>query len=144
MNTSKTRTTIITLTAVAMLSAISTAGIASAAVSRTAATAQVSSAKTTTLQATTVQRTRPGTTLVGPVRTGTVSQARIEGGATGDGLSEKECEALGDKAEELNAKGFDEIANNGDVTAGQADGAAAQAVVDYGMDNGCFFYGLPW
>ena len=78
-----------------------------------------------------------------PVKTAPVSQARIEGGATGDGFSEKECEALGDKAEEYNKKGFNEVVN-GDINAGQADGAAAQAVVDYGMDNGCFFSGLPW
>src|SRR5207244_2874879 len=90
-------------------------------------------------------RSRPAGTVPAPVVTTSVSAAKIEGGSTGDGgFDEKTCEALGAKAEEYSQKGFNEIANNGDLVAGQADGAAAQAVVDYGMDNGCFFSGLPW
>ena len=79
-----------------------------------------------------------------PVPTGTVLAAKIQGGATGDGdMSEADCEKLGDIAENFASTGLEQV-KNGDLTAGQANGAAAQAVVDLGMNHGCFFTNLPW
>jgi hypothetical protein len=142
MKGSTTRIIVAAFAATAALSAIGTTGVASAAMvgSRAAATTRTASVQTASA------RSRPGGTVKPPVATSGVAAAKIEGGSTGDpgSLDEKTCEALGEKAQEYNQKGFNEIANDGDLVAGQADGAAAQAVVDYGMDNGCFFSGLPW
>jgi hypothetical protein len=88
---------------------------------------------------------RSGLTTVRPVAKPTVVAAKttIQGGSTGQGpFTEAQCEALGDKAESYNKSGFDKVVS-GDVDGGQRDGAAAQALVDYGTDNGCFFT-VPW
>jgi hypothetical protein len=72
------------------------------------------------------------------------ARQQIQGGSTGQGpFNEQQCEDLGKKAEGYNKSGYDKLANKGDIDGAQRDGAAAQALVDYGMDNGCFFT-TPW
>jgi len=140
MTRTKPRTAAFAIAALTVVSAFGATGVASAArpSARMAATTLVAPVSATRVA-------RPITT-ANPhpvVSTVTVSAQKIQGGATGDGpFTEAECEALGDKAEEYASKGLEEI-KNGDLNAGQADGAAAQGVVDYGMDMGCFFT-VPW
>src|SRR5947209_4920155 len=68
---------------------------------------------------------------IGPVNVhpvvSTVAAIQIQGGSTGNkgSLSESQCEQLGNKANDAANKGLEE-AKNGDMTAGQADGAASQ------------------
>jgi hypothetical protein len=68
--------------------------------------------------------------------TGTVE---IQGGSTGDGkLGEEACERLGELADEASDRGRDAMLDgNGPQAQNSFD--YAEAIVDYGLDNGCFF-----
>jgi hypothetical protein len=63
----------------------------------------------------------------------------IQGGSTGDGrLGEEACERLGELADEASDRGRDAmLEGNGPQAQNSFD--YAEAIVDYGLDNGCFF-----
>jgi hypothetical protein len=65
--------------------------------------------------------------------------AEIQGGSTGDGrLGEEACERLGELADEASDRGRDAMLDgNGPQAQNSFD--YAEAIVDYGLDNGCFF-----
>lgn len=69
---------------------------------------------------------------------GTTS-VEIQGGSTGDGkLGEEACERLGELADEASDRGRDAMLDgNGPQAQNSFD--YAEAIVDYGLDNGCFF-----
>lgn len=65
--------------------------------------------------------------------------AELQGGSTGDGkLGEEACERIGELATDAYEQG-DRALIDGNVPQAENSYDYANALVDYGMDNGCFF-----
>jgi hypothetical protein len=74
-----------------------------------------------------------------PVMPGATAVAELQGGSTGDGrLGEQACERLGELADEAYRNG-DGALIGGNMVAAERYYDYANALVDYGLDNGCFF-----
>ncbi|MBX5442978.1 MAG: hypothetical protein IRZ32_15800 [Solirubrobacteraceae bacterium] len=74
-----------------------------------------------------------------PIALGATTVAELQGGSTGDGrLGEEACRRLGELADEAYRNGDSELIG-GNVVAAERFYDYGNALVDYGMDNGCFF-----
>lgn len=136
MFTTMSRRTVAAALAIASVAAC-VPGVASAAKHTGAAHAgkQIGAAKVLTSARHVV--TGPLGGVHGPV--GGTTSVELQGGSTGDGkLGEEACERLGELADAAFTRGDQALLDgNGPQAANSYD--YANALVDYGMDNGCFF-----
>ncbi len=128
-------------TAIAALAAAALAacapGVASAAKHTGAAHAGSRTAATKTMTAARHVVTSPLGGVHGNL--GGTTFSALQGGSTGDGkLGEDACERLGELAEEAYDKG-DQAMIDGNEPQANNSYDYANALVDYGLDNGCFF-----
>jgi hypothetical protein len=135
MFTMMSRRTVAAALAIASVAAC-VPGVASAA-KHTSARAGSHTAATKTMTQSRHVVTGPLGGVHGTIGGTTVSE--LQGGSTGDGkLGEEACERLGELADQAFTRG-DLATIDGNQPQANNSYEYANALVDYGMDNGCFF-----